>query len=202
MYKISFIAKENLIIMSKEVLAVWNNVNEQLTNFVYGKVKDFDLSRDIVQDVFLKVFSKIDTLKNREKLVSWIYQITRNEIGSHFRKNKLNVFPKDINEQGLDSNLTLEVSQCLHPLINSLPEKYREALILADIEKIPQKEIAQRLNISYSGAKSRVQRSREMLKSVIEECCIITTDVYGDVLDYKVKKFGREKLKGYDIGSD
>ena len=174
--------------MSKEVIEVWNEMNDRLTKFVNQKVNDSDITKDIVQDVFLKVFSKIETLKNKEKLISWIYQITRNEIISHFRKIQYNNSTQEIqSEEETEEPLTSEVAECLHPLINSLPDKYKEALILADIENIPQKEIAKRLNISYSGAKSRVQRGREMLRLAYEKCCTISTDAYGDVIDYQRK---------------
>lgn len=172
-----------------DTITVWNNINDRLTNFVYGKVKNAELTKDIVQDVFLKVFSKADTLRDNKKMVAWIYQIARNEIINHFRKIKPTGMIKDVAlEEQEEETLTTELSECLHPLIASLAPKYREALILADIEKMSQKEIAVKLNISYSGAKSRVQRGREMLKLTMEECCAITTDVYGNVLDYKVKK--------------
>ena len=164
-------------------------MNDRLTNFVNGKIKNPDLTKDIVQDVFLKVFTKFDTLKNKEKLVSWIYQITRNEIISHFRKLKFDASSDDIEAEDISENsLTSELTHCISPFINSLPEKYKQAIIMADIENVPQKEMAERLNISYSGAKSRVQRGRELLKSSYDQCCAISTDVYGDVIDYKAKK--------------
>ncbi len=169
-----------------EILTAWNDINDRLMNFVYGKVKDTEVSRDIVQDVFVKVFSKIDTLKNKEKLVSWIYQITRNEIVSHFRETKINLGLEEL--EITEENLTSEVAECVELFMNCLPDKYKEALILADIEKIPQKEIAERLNISYSGAKSRVQRGREMLKAIFNQYCEITTDVYGNIIDYQDKR--------------
>lgn len=172
-----------------DTLNVWNTINDKLTNFVVGKVNDRDLAKDIVQDVFVKVFTKANTLRDNDKMVSWIYQIARNEVINHFRSTKIKDLHKEIDMIDTPNEaLTSEMSECLHPLINSLPDKYREALILADIERIPQKEIAERLNISYSGAKSRVQRGRDMLKQTLEQCCAITTDVYGDVLDYKQKK--------------
>ncbi len=185
-----------------DTLNVWNSINDRLTNFVFGKTKDKDLTKDIVQDVFLKVFTKIDSLKDNNKLVAWTYQIARNEIVSHFRKTKHDGWEEVELSESKEETLTAEVAECLHPLIDTLPEKYREALILADIEKVPQKEIAKRLNISYSGAKSRVQRGREMLKSVMEKCCTITTDTYGDILDYTIKDYGKETLKDCDINCD
>jgi len=174
--------------MSTEIIHVWNDMNDRLTNFVNGKVKNPDLTKDIVQDVFLKAFTKFDTLKNKEKLVSWIYQITRNEIISHFRKLKFDTSTDTIEAQDYsDDSLTSELTHCISPFLDSLPEKYKQAIIMADIENIPQKEIAERLSISYSGAKSRVQRGRELLKSSYDQCCVISTDVYGDVIDYKQK---------------
>lgn len=174
--------------MSNEIIHVWNDMNDRLTHFVNGKIKDPDVSKDIVQDVFLKVFTKYDTLKNKEKLVPWIYQVTRNEIISHFRKIKFNSAPEETQaEEFIDETLTSELTACINPFLNTLPEKYKQAVILADIENIPQKEIAEQLGISYSGTKSRVQRGRELLKSAYNQCCTISTDVYGDVIDYKAK---------------
>ena len=174
--------------MDKNTLKTWNAMNEQLFNFVNQKVKDADLSKDIIQDVFIKVFSKIETLDNKDKIVSWIFQITRNEIINHFRKQNFKDSSKEIPElEILDENLTTEFSKCMLPMINSLPEKYREAIKLSEIDNISQKELAERLNISYSGAKSRVQRGREMLKSSLQQCCTISTDKYGNITDYKVK---------------
>lgn len=184
-------------------LNVWNDINDRLTNFVLGKTKDKDLTKDIVQDVFVKVFSKANTLRDPNKIVSWIYQIARNEVINHFRNAKIKTLDQEVEAiESIHKNLTSEVSECLHPLIDTLPEKYKKALILADIEKVPQKEIAERLNISYSGAKSQVQRGRAMLKSIMEECCTITTDVYGDILDYEIKECGKNKLKDFDIDFD
>ncbi|ALJ03966.1 hypothetical protein APS56_01830 [Pseudalgibacter alginicilyticus] len=174
--------------MNTEIIHVWNDMNDRLANFVNSKVKDPDLTKDIVQDVFLKAFTKFDTLKNKEKLVSWIYQITRNEIVSHFRKLKFDISTEDIESvEYSNDSLTSELAHCISPFINSLPEKYKQAIIMADIENVPQKEIAKRLNISYSGAKSRVQRGRELLKSSYNQCCAISTDIYGNVMDYTAK---------------
>jgi RNA polymerase sigma-70 factor (ECF subfamily) len=87
----------------------------------------------------------------------------------------------------LDENLTTEFSICIVPMIDALPEKYKQAITLSEIEGISQKDLAKNLNISYSGAKSRVQRGREMLKSLLQECCKISTDTYGNITKYKIK---------------
>ncbi len=175
--------------MNKDLMKTWDEMNGQLFNFINQQVQDADLAKDLVQDVFIKVYSKIDTLKNTEKIVPWIYQITRNEIISNFRKQKpQEVIDKPIEMENLDNNLTVEFSKCMLPMISSLPAKYRQAIELVELKDIPPKQLAEQLGISYSGAKSRVQRGREMLKMYLQECCTIATDAYGTVIDYKAKK--------------
>ncbi len=174
--------------MDEAILKTWNATNERLYNFVNQQVKDAELAKDIVQDVFIKVFSKIDTLKNKDKIVSWIFQITRNEIVSHYRKHRHQTSSEHLPEPAtLEEDMTKEFADCIIPMMASLPEKYREAVQLSEIENMPQKELAQKLGISYSGAKSRVQRGREALKALLEDCCSISTDQYGNVIDYHEK---------------
>jgi len=72
-------------------------------------------------------------------------------------------------------------------MINSLPEKYQEAIKFIEFENVSQKELASKLEISYSGAKSRVQRGRELLKSLLIQCCDVSTDKFGNVIDYRKK---------------
>jgi RNA polymerase sigma-70 factor (ECF subfamily) len=68
-------------------------------------------------------------------------------------------------------------------MIRELPEKYREAVQLAEIEGLPQQEIANRLSLTLSGAKSRVQRGRVLLKEVLDQCCTFHVDRRGNVMD-------------------
>ena len=174
--------------MNQEILHIWKDLQHGLINFINQKVKNKEISKDISQDVFVKAFLKIDTLKHKDKIIPWIYQITRNEINAYFRKQKSESKIEMVNEiEVLDSNLTAEFSTCILPMINSMPLKYQEAIKWTEIEGLSQKELAKKLNISYSGAKSRVQRGREMLKSLIQQCCSISTDKYGNILEYTPK---------------
>ena len=69
-------------------------------------------------------------------------------------------------------------------MIEGLPVKHREALKLTEYEGMTQKELAAKLGISISGAKSRVQRARAMLKDALMQCCHFELDRYGTVIDY------------------
>ena len=63
-----------------------------------------------------------------------------------------------------------DLAEFIEPLIGSLPEKYAIPLTMADIEGLKQDEIANRLGLSVSGAKSRIQRARQLLKEEINTC--------------------------------
>lgn len=77
-----------------------------------------------------------------------------------------------------------ELAQCLEPLIDGLPETYRAALRLAELEGLPQKDVAHRLGISLSGAKSRVQRGRAKLRERLLACCHVETG-RGGIVGYE-----------------
>lgn len=179
--------------MTQHINQIWQDLHGNLEGFVMKRVKDPELARDIIQEVFLKVNARVHTLRENDKLISWIYQITRNLIVDHFRSNKksgkttmgLGEFDDLPGEEGHDTREMQEFAKCVLPMIEYLPPKYKEALTLSDFKGYSQKDLAEKLNISYSGAKSRVQRGREKLKELFLQCCEIETDKYGNILSYQ-----------------
>jgi RNA polymerase sigma-70 factor (ECF subfamily) len=160
----------------------WKTLQRELRGFILKRVKDKAIADDLVQDVFLKVHGSIDKLKNTEKLTAWIYQITRNTVNDHFRKKSKHIVVDEIDWKSDSNDLNECVASCLRDLVHTLPEKYKEAFQLAELEDLSQLELSQRLGISYSGAKSRVQRARTMLKQKMDELLVVKTDSYGNVI--------------------
>jgi RNA polymerase sigma-70 factor (ECF subfamily) len=72
-------------------------------------------------------------------------------------------------------------------MLNCLPEKYRQALLLTEYRGMTQQEVAEHLGISLSGAKSRVQRAREKLKEELLNCCHFEFDRLGKIMSYHPK---------------
>lgn len=70
-------------------------------------------------------------------------------------------------------------------LVDGLPEHYRQAVRLSEIEGHAQREVADRLGLSLSGAKSRVQRGRAILRERLLECCHVELDRRGHVIDFR-----------------
>lgn len=169
--------------------SIWNEYVGQLRGFIYRRIPEPAIVDDLVQEVFLKVQSKVDTLKDETRLQSWLYQIARNTIIDYFRGQK----PEEELPETLDlpdakpSRVLEELAECVRPMMDALPAEYRLPLLLSDLEGLSQKEVAERLGLSLSAAKSRVQRGRERLKRVFAECCEFQRDHRGNVMDYQAR---------------
>lgn len=153
-----------------------------LRGFIVRRVKDPALAQDIAQDVVLKMYTRFNQLKESEKITAWMYQIARNAIIDHFRKESKTFDPRELMEDDQYSTLTDCVHNCLMEMLATLPDKYREALELAELKNLSQTAMAAQLQLSYSAVKSRVQRARQLLRERVLEQCDIEMDSYGNVV--------------------
>lgn len=169
---------------------IWEDFRGSLKGFVLKRVQNEQDTEDILQDVFCKIHDNIGTLKDENKLRSWIFQIARNAIIDYYRSRKTTEELNDTAHKVEDetpSDVTPEISSCVRTIVDGLPDKYREAIDLTEIKGLTQKEMAENLGLSLSGAKSRVQRARVKLKEELLECCHFEFDRRGKVLDYQPK---------------
>jgi RNA polymerase sigma-70 factor, ECF subfamily len=170
---------------------IWRDYHNGLLGFIRRRVGATDLAEDILQDVFIKAHSRLDTLVNTDRIKSWLYRIARNTIIDYHRTRKdAEPLPDEIEQQPEHNTEEIwrELGSCVLPMIEKLPEGYREAILLSDIDDLPLKEVAQRLNLSLPGAKSRVQRGREKLKNLFLDCCHIKFDCRGLPIDWWPKE--------------
>ncbi len=89
-----------------------------------------------------------------------------------------------------EGNLNELVAGWLRPMVALLPDEYREAVELVDIVGLGQREYAERVGLSLSGAESRVQRGRRMLEELVRGCCDIELDARGNVIGYQRRHCG------------
>ncbi len=174
---------------------MWNELNIDLKKFIARRVANGSDVEDLLQETLFKIHRSVDRLAVGSNIYAWVYKVTRNTIVDYYRKQQLNVsldtstdIPEDFAQEILSRDALGEIAACLRPMMEYLPEKYREALVLTDLEGMTQAELAQRLGLSLSGAKSRVQRAREQLKALLMECCYFKFDCLGRVVDYECKK--------------
>ncbi len=166
---------------------VWDGFHRKLIAFLRSRVKDLDTAQDLLQEVFIRVHANLGCLRNPEKLEPWLYQITRNILIDYYRSSKSGPPMSIASAMEADfagQDLNASIASSLREMVDTLPEPYRQALILTAFEGINQAEMAQQLGLSISGAKSRVQRGRQMLRERLFRCCHFELDRYGTILDY------------------
>ena len=172
--------------MQANVTNIWQQFHLELRAFIVKAINDPVDADDVLQEVFLRVILNRDKVGAARNLKQYLYAMVRNAVGDYFRKRQKDRNQRQITDEYLTEadrvslNETI-ASSCVKPFIEALPAKYREALLLTEFEQLSQKELAKHLNISYSGAKSRVQRGREKLKALILACCAYESDRYGNL---------------------
>jgi RNA polymerase sigma-70 factor (ECF subfamily) len=169
---------------------VWETFHTSLQQFIRRRVSDDATAEDLLQDVFLNIHQHVDTLRDVKKLEPWIYQVTRNTIIDYYRSTRatttLDVLEGlQLVEDLPDEDVITELFPCVRAMVTSLPSQARQALILTEYQGLTQKELAERLGLSLSGAKSRVQRARAKLKQQLLACCHFELDNRGHVIDYQ-----------------
>jgi RNA polymerase sigma-70 factor (ECF subfamily) len=171
--------------------AIWTHLSADLRRFIRRRVADDHAADDLLQETFLRVHRNIGTLREEERVAAWVYQIARNVILDHHRRAAdpaVGLGHTDPAAGEPDDRLcSMRCGQAewLNEMIRALPDGYREAVQWAEAEGLSQQEIADRLGLSLSGAKSRVQRGREMLRDVLDRCCRFEFDGRGNLMDYE-----------------
>lgn len=166
---------------------VWREHGPALKNFIRRRVSDENLVEELLQDVLVKAQSRLDSLRDPARLKAWIHQICRHAITDYYRRGKITAESPDnlIVETRIEEELfRRDLGVCIREMVDKLPGKYRQAVILTAYEGLTQKEMSERLGISFSGAKSRIQRAREKLKSQLLDCCRMEFDAFGTIIDY------------------
>jgi RNA polymerase sigma-70 factor (ECF subfamily) len=176
--------------MANSIIQIWEEFHGKLHGFILSRVGDVSVADDILQEVFLRVHTRLETFKKGTHLQAWLYQITRHAIVDYYRARKPDHELPEVlaePEKTPAEKAKEETQEWLIPMIQHLPEPYREALMLAEIERLPQKEVAARQGVTLTCAKSRIQRGRILLRQMLFSCCHIELDRQGGMLNCEPK---------------
>jgi len=160
-----------------------NRYKNRLMNFAYRFVLDREEAEDIVQDTFLKVYQNRYAYKEIAKFSTWIYTITANLAKTILRKRrnrKLFYFSRlgpedkdmDFPSKERDAQSKIEGKfdkQAIQKAIIKLPEHFRTAIILRDIQELSYEEISNIINAPLGTVKSRINRARLKLQEDLQE---------------------------------
>ncbi len=178
--------------MAVSINHIWEELSLPLKSFIKKRIANEADADDILQEVFMKIHNNINDLSDDHKIHAWVYRITRNAIVDYYRRHDKSIELSELSEEITmepDEDITsnMEIAACLKSMIESLPEKYKEAVLLTEFQNLTQKELSDRMGLSLSGAKSRVQRGRRKLKEMLLGCCQLEFDRLGNVIDFQHK---------------
>ena len=150
---------------------VWKQYADDIKRYIESKVHDEAITDDILQDTFIKIHTKLHTLKDLNKIKSWCFTIARNSIMDFFRASKISFELPDLPaEIDTEENFHTE-KDCLLGILQNLPKKYRTPLFLSDIKGMKQSEVAKILHQNLPTTKSQIQRARKLIAQGFMDCC-------------------------------
>jgi len=166
------------------VRASWQQLSDRLGAFIARRVRPEDVD-DVRQDVLLRIHTSAGRLDDESRFGPWVYAIARNAIVDRLRRKSIasGALTFDPPAEPPGSGAEPLLLNCVTPFVARLPADYREAITLTELRGLSQQEAADIVGISLSGMKSRVQRGRKMLRQMFEECCDLTIDGRGRVID-------------------
>lgn len=136
---------------------VYREYHDKVLHYVIGKTSNYNEAEDITQNVFVKIFAKIDTFdESKASISTWVYTIAQNTVIDFYRTRKVNVeLPEDIPQDvGLDEDiLNAEVLEALADALEQMDERERDLIVLHYYQNRTLKEVSEALGMSYSNTK-------------------------------------------------
>lgn len=169
---------------------IYDAHHEAVRRFVQATIRDDWAADDLVQETFLRVMDKVDTLKEPSSLRAWIYRIALNLCRDYLRSRSrrgreagsqaewdqlLDAMPAPCSsaETALARH---QMNACMQHKIKMLPQSQRTVLCLFDVNGLSQQEIAEVLDISVQNVKVRLHRARKSLKKILQAHCSFEKD--------------------------
>ena len=170
-----------------EISSLWLEYKNGLKYYILKKVKNKDVANDLSHEVLMKIYNSCCSNIKIKNVRSWMFQIAHNTTIDYLKKQHkfTDIIPETYDND--DHTVIQEADEIIKPLMKLLPNKYAIPLQLSDIEELKQKEVAQKLNLSLTATKSRIQRARKLLKEKIIECSNLEKDEKGNLISLELK---------------
>jgi RNA polymerase sigma-70 factor (ECF subfamily) len=164
---------------------VAEELSDPLRRYLQRLVGDRATADDLLQDTLLKIARALPEFEGRSSVKTWAFTIATRVATDHFRRPHSRARMVEIDESGsdhihdaeIDQRLVIdEMSSCVRGVIDSLPEDYRTALVLHDLEGQTAAQVAEIAGCSLATAKIRIHRARRRLKEALDDECTFYRD--------------------------
>jgi len=180
-----------------EARGAWKELERHLRPYLARRVASPADIDDLLQDIFVRMHRGLASLQDEERFGGWVYRVANNAIVDKARQRARSPEVGSVDELEASTiadeateQLQSDLGECVALFVGRLSSPYREAITLTELEGLSQKEAAEMLGISVSGMKSRVQRGREKIRHMFEECCQISVDCRGRVTECEPRELG------------
>lgn len=159
---------------------LWKQLAGRLHAFFRARTDSPEDAEDLLQECFLRVHRGLGGLADDERVLGWVYRIAHNLVADHRRRRRAaEPLSAETAAESHEQPAAVLVASWLAPLIDSLPDTYRDVLRASEIEEQKYREIAARFGLSLAAVKSRVRRGRMLLRERLEACCAFEFDRRG-----------------------
>ncbi|MBA9024808.1 MULTISPECIES: RNA polymerase sigma factor [Bacillaceae] len=157
--------------------ALYQQYSKKLNRIVYQMTKDAFLAEDIVQETFIKAFSKMETIIDSEKIGAWLTVIAKRTAIDCLRKEKRNSicpiedtenFVEFLNQSIEQKAELMELIEAVHLQINGWDPDKRKVFVLKSFHGLKEEEISQQMAIKTGTIKTWIFRSRKCLKEQLK----------------------------------
>jgi RNA polymerase sigma-70 factor (ECF subfamily) len=158
---------------------------DQLMNFVYRYLGNYDEADDVVQETFVRLYRNKDSYKPVAKFSTWLYTIATNLAKTQYRRRKRRVMVSLTRQRGEDRDSMIDLpdisyaadkvadsslqQEIIQKALNAIPEKYREIVIFSDIQEMSYEEISEMTGVNIGTVKSRLNRGRTKLQELLKD---------------------------------
>lgn len=168
--------------------AVVETIRQPVWRYLRRYTGDPALAEDLLQETLVRVARGLPGFDGRAKLTTWAFAIATHVAADHFRRPEHRQAIVDVldvadapeladGERLIDDRLVIgEMNACIREVIDSLPEDYRAALVLHDLEEMSAKAVAEICGISLATAKIRIHRARNRLREALKLQCAFYRD--------------------------
>ncbi len=158
--------------------------NKKIYGFIYRIVRKEDIASELTQDFFIKMFRVLNKYNFEFKFSTWAYRICYNMVIDYVRKNRMQIDSLDdtsvsqkqmvesnnyVKEDGFEFLAKQETNQMIWQVVDSIPIKYKELILLRYLQGFKYEEIAEVTDLPVGTVKNRIFKAKEILKSEIEK---------------------------------
>lgn len=154
--------------------AMVDRYRNRLLNVIGRMLSSTEEAEDVVQETFVRVYQHRQSFNFKHCFSTWIYTIALNLARNELRKRKKFKFYEISEMQGNETEFAVEMKipsrlpEEIKAAMEELPEKYRTAFLLRDIQEMPYEEVAKILSVPLGTVKSRVNRARMILRDKLK----------------------------------